>query len=312
MGGVRCGNTKAVRVVLCVVAAVAAFEARGASQDAVRFGEDANLTYIRGQSVEPVFHGWVPNADGTFDLYFSYINRTWQEEPDVPVGPNNNISPAPYGPDGGQPTHFYPRVNRWVFTIRVPKDFGAKEVVWTLTVNGETNRAYGSLNPGYAVDDYMIMHEFGRSIRGRLHPTLQVEGDKKRTAKVGQAVPLVAMATDPNPPVKAAGGCGAAFDPGEIGGDLVRCTATGLRVAWMVYRGPASKVTFTPPIPFKVWEDQRGGSPWAPGWKAPAVPPGNKWVHDVTFQEPGTYVLRAQAHDGYQFRNENITFDVTP
>ena len=312
MGGVRCRNTRAVRVVLCVVAAVVAFEARGASQGSVRFGEDANLTYIRGQSVEPVFHGWVPNDDGTFDLYFSYINRNWQEEPDIPIGPNNNITPAPYGPDGGQPTHFYPRVNRWVFTVHVPKDFGSKEVVWTLTVNGETNRAYGSLSPGYAVDDYMIMHEFGRSIRGRKHPTLQVEGEKKRTAKVGQLVPLVAVATDPNPPVKAAGGCGAAFDPGEIGGDLVRCTATGLRVAWMVYRGPASKVTFTPPIPFKVWEDQRGGSPWAPGWKAPAVPPGNKWVHDVTFQEPGTYVLRAQAHDGYQFRNENITFDVTP
>ena len=98
MGGVRCGNTRAVRVVLCVVAAVIAFEARGASQGSVRFGEDANLTYIRGQSVEPVFHGWVPNDDGTFDLYFSYINRNWQEEPDIPIGPNNNITPVPLVP----------------------------------------------------------------------------------------------------------------------------------------------------------------------------------------------------------------------
>ena len=89
-------------------------------------GEDANLTYISGQAVAPVFHGWLANPDGTFDLYFSYINRNWQEEVDIPVGPNNNISPAPFGPDAGQPTHFFPRINRWQFTVRVPKDFGTK------------------------------------------------------------------------------------------------------------------------------------------------------------------------------------------
>jgi hypothetical protein len=32
----------------------------------------------------------------------------------------------------------------------------------------------------------------------------------------------------------------------------------------------------------------------------------------VTFQEPGTYVLRAQAHDGFLFTNEDITFTVAP
>jgi hypothetical protein len=79
----------------------------------------------------------------------------------------------------------------------------------------------------------------------------------------------------------------------------------------MAYRGSPTKFTLDPPIPFKVWEDQRGGSPWAPGWVAPPVPSGNKWVHRVTFKEPGTYVLRAQAHDGYMFKNEEITFTVT-
>jgi hypothetical protein len=60
-----------------------------------------------------------------------------------------------------------------------------------------------------------------------------------------------------------------------------------------------------------MWEDQRGGSPWAPGWRPPPVPPGNKWVHNVTFREPGTYVIRAQVRDGYLFANEDLTFTVT-
>jgi hypothetical protein len=298
------------RVALVGIALALAFTAHGASQGS-RFGEDANLTYTRGQSVEPVFHGWMPAPDGSFDLYFSYINRNWQEELDIPVGPDNTIEPAPLGPDGGQPTHFYPRVNRWVFAIRVPKDFGSKEIVWTLTAHGETHKAYGSLNPGFAIDEFMIMHEFGRSIRGRKRPALAVEGGKQRSARVGQPVRLVAVATDPNAPVRPST-CGAVFDDGSVGGDLVRCTATGLRLAWLTYRGSAAKVRFDPPIPFKVWEDQRGGSPWAPDWEPPPIPPGNKWIHNVTFQEPGTYVLRAQAHDGFLFTNEDITFTVTP
>jgi hypothetical protein len=100
--------------------------------------------------------------------------------------------------------------------------------------------------------------------------------------------------------------------PGSIGGDFIRSTAGGLRLAWLVYRGDVNAVTFDPPIPFKVWEDQRGGSPWAPGWQAPPIPPGNKWVHNVTFSKPGTYVVRALAHNGTTFAYKNVTFTVTP
>jgi hypothetical protein len=297
-------------LLFAVTIALAVFQAAGLSQT-IRLGDDARLTYTRGQSIAPVFHGWMENPDGTFDLYFSYINRNWQEELDIPIGPDNNIQPAPFGPDGGQPTHFFPRINRWVFAVRVPKDFGTKEIVWTLTAHGQTYRAYGSLNPGYAVDEFLIMHEFGNSLRGRKRPTLHVEGEKQRTAKVGQPVPLVAVATDPNPSLRSTGDP-PAVESGSVGGDFVRGTARGLRLAWFVYRGPGARVKFDPPIPFKVWEDQRGGSPWSPGWQPPPIPPGNKWVHNVTFQEPGTYVLRAQAHDGFQFTNEDIAFTVTP
>ena len=135
-------------VLVAVAMALVAFQAPGASQSTADREVPASLTYTRGQSVIPVFFGWKENPDGTFDLLFSYINRNWQEEVDIPVGPDNNIQPAPFGPDAGQPTHFLPRVNRWQFAVRVPKDFGSKEVVWTLTSHGGNLRAYATLHPG--------------------------------------------------------------------------------------------------------------------------------------------------------------------
>src|SRR5262249_31769886 len=62
--------------------------------------------YNRGQDVVPVYEGWKPNPDGTFTMYFGYFNRNYEEELDIPLGPNNSIDP---GGDRGQPTHFYPR-----------------------------------------------------------------------------------------------------------------------------------------------------------------------------------------------------------
>jgi hypothetical protein len=299
------------------VIALAALVFQGVSASQIPpVGDDATLTYSRGQAIEPVFHGWTKNADGTFDLHFTYANRNWQQHLHIPVGPDNRIEPAPFGPDGGQPTYFYPRFNRWVFTVRVPADFGSKEVVWTITANGQTHRAHATLDPAYATDDFMIMHEFGNGDsdreRNRPRPTLRVEGDKTRTARVGQPVPLSAFADAPPPLTKRQRGGRGYGQPGNAGGDLVRGTAYGLYLAWLVYRGPGNQVTFDPPIPFKVWEDQRGGSPWSPDFVPPPIPEGNIWHHNVTFRQPGTYVLRAQARDGYSFRNEDVTFTVTP
>src|ERR1700736_65843 len=85
-----------------------------------------SLSYSSGQKVSPAYEGWDQNSDGSFNMIFGYMNSNWEEEIDVPVGPGNNIQPG--GPDQGQPTHFYPRRNRFVFKVRVPKDFGAKEL----------------------------------------------------------------------------------------------------------------------------------------------------------------------------------------
>jgi hypothetical protein len=350
MSGLGCRQgrswTSALLVVgICVVMLSAFIGAQNTN-----VGSDTNdgLTYARGQSVIPVYSGWSRNADGSFDMHFAYLNRNWVEELEIPIGENNNMA-APFGPDAGQPTHFYPRNNRWQFKVRVPADFGSKELIWTLTSYGQTYRAYGVLKPGYIVDQYSIQHEFcSDSTHGRTSPTVAVEGAKMRTTKVGVPVQLVAIVKDDNP-VRGRGGAAAAapapaapaaeggqagapaapqaggrggrggrgvgprgpleVGPGPVGGGSIRTSSAGLRFVWFSYRGAG--VTFDPPQ-FKSWEDPRFGSPWAPDWVNPPIPDGNRWVVSATFKTPGTYVLRAQGHNGSLFTNEDITVNVTP
>ena len=269
-------------------------------------GQEA--TFSRGQNVAPAYEGWERNPDGSFNLVFGYMNRNWDEAIDVSIGPDNTIEPG--GPDQGQPSHFLPRRNRFLFRIKVPKDFGEKEIVWTLTTKGKTERAYGTLKPDYFIDDQVITMNFGRAtgdnelFTNNKAPAMKVESPKTVSARVGAPVTLTAVATDDAypkprnlPPINP-----------RVPGGIAQASAMGLRVAWLVYRG-AGGVTFDPPQ-FKVQEDTRGGSPWAPGWSTPPIPAGNRWVARATFAEPGTYVLRALAHDGALTDHEDVTVTV--
>jgi len=111
-----------------------------------------SLTYSKGQNVAPAYEGWEQGADGAKYFLFGYMNRNWDEEIDVPVGPDNSFNVG--GDDQGQPTHFLPRRNRFVFRVRVPSGFSEKdELVWTLTTHGKTEKAYATLRPDYIVDD---------------------------------------------------------------------------------------------------------------------------------------------------------------
>ena len=192
----------------------------------------------RGQNVAPAYEGFWRNADGTFDLMFGYYNRNWEEEIDLPVGPGNTLDPG--GPDQGQPTHFFPRRNQFVFKVRVPANFGNKEVVWTLTSNGQTEKAYATLRPQYAVDETVMMANFGAGgqtgfvpdMMGNKPPELKVEGEKKRTAKVGEPVTLSAVATDDGKPKTRPM---PAFLVGQS--HFLPNAATGLRLSWFTYRG---------------------------------------------------------------------------
>ena len=175
----------------------------------------ATLGPIRAQvpkpadnNITPVYEGWLPRADGSFDLVFGYLNRECDEAASIPIGPNNSIDPG--GPDQGQPTHFFPRRNRFVFTVHVPKEFGTKEIVWTLTSKGRTEKTFATLKNDYVLDDTVIMSNIGAGgalstspdMVGNKAPVLTVEGPAMRSAKVGDPVALAAIATDDGKPNK--------------------------------------------------------------------------------------------------------------
>jgi hypothetical protein len=276
-------------------------------------------SYSSGQVVWPAYEGWEKNTDGSFSLVFGYMNDNWDEEPNVPIGPENNFSPG--NPDQGQPTHFLPRRNRFIFRVKVPKDFGTKELVWTLTTHGRTLKAYGSLRADLLLENVDIMSETGAlgagssnpELRGDKPPVVKVEGPKNIDAKVGQAVKLTATVTDDGiprqrQPIPADRLRAAALRPPQR---PTVAKALGLHLSWFVLRG-SGEVTFEP-RQIKIWEDTRAGanSPWAPIWVAPPAPADGKYVSTVTFSEPGTYVLCARADDGALTSDELITINVT-
>ena len=282
---------------------------------ALAMGQDARAqqSFASGQSISPAYEGWVQNEDGSFDLVFGYMNRNWEQVVNVPVGPQNAIEPG--GPDQGQPTRFQPRRNRFVFSVRVPADFGDRELVWTLTANGETQRAYATLRRDYYIDDLVIQANFGAAgaagstpeLAENAAPVLAVEGGPTRTARVGEALALAASVSDDGVPRARPLAPANPRRPGRITTD----TATGLRFSWFVYRGPGG-ATFDPPQ-IATWEDTRVGreSPWSPGWSTPEAPEDGRWETQVTFSRPGEYVLRALAHDGGLQTYEDVTVTVT-
>ncbi len=153
---------KSVRALIGAVALAAASVAAGAQ----------SLSYTSGQNVAPGYEGWEEEADGSKYFLFGYMNRNWEEEPDVPVGPENGFSPG--AADQGQPTHFLPRRNRFVFRVKVPATFSVKdELVWTLTTNGKTEKAYASLREDYKVDDVVKASETGALGAGSSSPEVR-------------------------------------------------------------------------------------------------------------------------------------------
>ena len=311
-----------------------------------------SLSYNSGQNVAPGYEGWEEAADGSKYFLFGYMNRNWEEELDVPIGPANGFTgQGTVAADQGQPNRFLPRRNRFVFRVKVPATFTAKdELIWTLTTNGVTEKAYASLREDYKVDDVVKASETGAlgagssspEVRANKVPIVKIDGEKTRTAKVGQPIDLAAVVTDDGIPKRRGGGGGGsrasvsgagataanrpAVDPAVAAAAFqariqrammsppTRITVgknLGLHLSWFVYRGPG-KVTFSPDQ-VKPWEDTRAGanSPWAPIWVPPTLPADGRIPVNVTFDEPGTYIIRALADDGALTGGESITINVT-
>jgi hypothetical protein len=248
--------------------------------------EISNIRHNSGESVTPYFEGWIRNADGTFDMVFGYFNRNFAEEFAIPAGPNNFVEAPPAGPgqptiDREQPTYFLPRRQRYVYRVRVPADFGKREVVWSITANGHTERAYGGLIPAEEITERVI------TTNGNYDPGLNDPNKPPSitiapvpAATAGQPITLTALVTDDGlpkpkrpPPV----------DPkartGGFGGQINSTTGTppqGLTVTWLQYSGPA-KVSFSHTGTIQVANGQA--------------------VTTATFAAPGTYKLIASAAD---------------
>ncbi|HUU36093.1 MAG TPA: hypothetical protein VMW48_18635, partial [Vicinamibacterales bacterium] len=317
------------RVFGCVLALVVGVAAHSQAQ---------NLTYARGQNVSPAYEGWEEDSAGRKFFLFGYMNRNWEEEIDVPIGADNKFTTG--AADAGQPTHFLPRRNRFIFRVPVPVGFTEKdELVWSLTTKGKTEMAYASLRLDYKVDDVVKASETGAlgagssspEIRSNTPPVVEIQGPRRLEVRVGEAVPLVVAVRDDGIPKARAVGAGAAVE--NTGSTLARSTTAkpeviaslrarrlmqppgrvtvgknvGLHVAWYVYRGPGA-VTFDKDQ-IATWEDTRtgGNSPWAPHWYAPVLPDDGKTTVNATFLAPGEYVLRARADDGALTTDQQIT-----
>jgi hypothetical protein len=250
----------------------------------------AQLRFTRGQDVSPTFEGWEANPDGTFSFYFGYFNRNSGEALHIPIGPDNNFDMG--NGDQGQPTYFHPSRRWWVFKVVVPANWPKdKRLVWTLRSRGQTNLAKGWLQPEWEVDKPLIAGNAGRDpfLSGSSAGNPDDEDANKAPTVTGsgpQTITLPNTATI-NVTVNDDGLPRPVADP-------TGRRQQGIRVRWIVYRGPAN-VTFEPDI-------------------TPAAVHGRPVTAEtkVTFSEPGAYRLRAIVMDGRQFSWFDVDVTVNP
>ena len=169
-----------------------------------------------GQGVAPAYEGFDINPDGSFNLWFGYMNRNYEEELDIPVGPDNSFEP---GGDRGQPTHFTVRRHKDVFRVVVPKDFGDQKLVWTLNAHGQKAQVTATLNPVWQIDRLRTTRGGNsENINSNTPPVVAVEPAELTLPHPGSAT-LNVSATDDGLPKREG-------------------KTVGMTVMWSKYRGP--------------------------------------------------------------------------
>jgi hypothetical protein len=237
-------------------------------------------------------------------MVFGYMNRNYEEEVDVPVGPDNHFEPL--DADQGQPSHFYPRRQQFMFKVRVPKDWGQKDLVWTVTAHGKTEKAFGTLAPVWEIDT--SVYQQNRGGPGELHeedaaPTIVLAGSPQRTVAVGEPLAIDVQVTDdghptPRPSRSGSGSVAAAAATtvtpprqNPLTQAVVRLEPNvRLGVIWVVHRRSVpARVEFAP--------------------QRVAVKDGTAST-SVTFSTPGTYTLRGYADDGVLLNSTDVVVTV--
>lgn len=263
----------------------------------------AQIVHDSGQNVVPVYEGWERNTDGSFTMVFGYFNRNLVQQPIVPVGPDNGFEPG--DADRGQPTHFYPRRQQFMFRVQVPRDWGTKELVWTLTVNGRTEKAYGALLPVWELGPQAYEQNRSTTLLRKFDdpvnrpPSVSVQGPPRVAIALADTLTLTVSAKDDGLPTarppRSSSAAAAARRPSDspMGQAVVSIDpAWRLGLIWVHHRGPG-------PVDF------------APMRQVVQEHPPADAVTKVRFSQPGTYVLRAYADDGILVGYADVTVDVT-
>jgi len=292
----------------------------------------AQVLYRSGQSVQPIFEGFEMNPDGSYTMWFGYLNRNYDEAPNVPIGAMNSFHAAegvsragpvdedlilddPGSIDRGQPAYFYPRRQQFVFGVRVPADFVGKELVWSLNVNGETHTAVGTLEQGniWSVDEGVWSANRGRGTNGRTGLTYSnqppavrmvgVEGQLSTSA--GQPLTLRAFASDDGLPGPREGRRRREVQPlpndlPQVGGGLGRNSPKSQSIVNYI-SADETGLSVT-------WIKYRGpGQVEFDAAVTSVSPTGEEAEVSVGFSQSGTYVLRAYADDGNFTRSSDVT-----
>jgi len=222
----------------------------------------------RGKTVTPAFEGWYANKDGSFSISFGYYNRNSDEVLDIPIGPDNFVSPG--DPNQGQPTRFYAKRHWGVFVVNVPADFGKKQVVWTVKLRGETYAIAGSLRPEWEIDALE-----GEAGSGNTPPMLRFS--ESGPAGAGPAgITIGPLSTKVGAPLLINVWT---IDDGNAAGAMASDarSSTPVALAWFKHQGPGD-VTFTPAT-------------------ARLTPTGGKGSTNATFSAPGDYIVRVRVND---------------
>jgi hypothetical protein len=192
-----------------------------AGADAIAQQTASQLVTVRhasGQGVAPVYEGFDINADGSFNMWFGYMNRNYEEAIDLPVGAANAFEP---GGDRGQPTHFTPRRHKDVFKVVVPKDFGDNKLTWKLTAHGQTQQVIGTLKPVWQIDRL-------RTTRGG------------NSEKISSNLPPAVTVRVGDPALPAPGSTTLTVTATDDGLPKRQGKTVGLTVMWAKYRGPGA------------------------------------------------------------------------
>lgn len=243
--------------------------------------ETTTIRYLRGQSIQPVFEGWSRNPDGSFSLWFGYLNRNFEERLSIPAGPDNGFLG---GEDLGQPEYFQTRRQQFAFKVTVPGTWPKdKDLVWTVKANGTTLKAYGSLWPVWEIDERTISANRGaRTAIDFDEPPNEapkiVGAPAEQTARAETPLTLTLNVSDDGNPKRRTdrGARVAGIKPGgATAADAEPPLRESLRVSWFQWKGPGT-ATFEPAV---------------------VRVANGKATATATFDKPGTYVIRAYAED---------------